>query len=397
MLHCPLYAPTSSSGSGDRAIIGALRVSLGLSETNDIPAALLPSWASGRTSKTVKDRMITGLPDRVPMLHESLDGDYVRAVMSNDTLLRKSDQELYAEQALCHLAERRNAVSRLAELQRQQRSTAFQLQQSLDIRTTLRQQLRPKVARMVTESAEERDARLFAVLHRGADRERWLQLEEHKAEELGEIETFLSQPQRRRKQEAQMQQELTERARATRQCPNTHSEHTFDGNHEDKGRRCFQPTEAVEEALEQVAQRRPLRNSSNDELATVGTRWGSGWRSRSFVSTTRETETSQRSTRFGDVTEQRPSADSEVQCDPDRFLRASLLFTEALNSQIDPRTAHLKNVTQPNLLQVSGRQSRQPASAMHGSGDTGDTVDGIFSPCERHNTRSLAGNSGVHA
>ncbi len=395
MLHCPLYSPPSSSGSADRTIIGALRVSLGLSETSEIPVALRPSRASSRTSGTVtekKDRFRKGPPDRVPMLHESLDGDYMRAVMSDDTLMRKSDQELHAEEALCHLAERRSAVSRLAELQRQQRSTAFQLQKSLDLRTVVRQQLRPNVARMVTESAEERDARLFAVLCRGTEREHRLRSEEQEAEELGEIETFLSQPQRRRKQEAQTQHELAERARAMRQSSETHCEYSFDGKPKDENSRCFQPTEAVEEALEQVVQRRPLRNSPNDEHATVGISWKSSRRNTLSMSFMRETEISQRSTRVGDDAEQRPNAGSEAECDPGGFLRASLLFTEALNTQIDPRTAHLKNVAQPNLLQISGRQSMQPKSAMHGGADT---VHSIFTPTQR--TRSSTGNGLVQA
>eukprot|EP01043_Picozoa_sp_COSAG02_P020453 COSAG02_NODE_1010_length_15227_cov_5.846774_4_plen_542_part_00 len=395
MLHCPLYSPPSSSGSVDRTIIGTLRLSLGLSETSEIPAALLPSRASSRTSDTVTDkkgRFRTGPPDRVPMLHESLDGDYMRAVMNDDTLMRKSDQEPYAEEALCHLAERRSAVSRLAELQRQHRSTAFQLQKSLDFRTVVRQQLRPSVARMVTESEEERDARLFAVLCRGTEREHWLQSEEQEAEELGEIETFLSQPQRRRKQEALMQQELTEHVRVTRQGSETHCEQSFDGDPKEESSRCFQPTEAVEEALEQVVQRRPLRNSPNMQHATVGISWKSGWRTPSSTNFMRESVISQRSDRADDDAEQRPNAGSEAECDPGGFLRASLLFTEALKTQIDPRTAHLKNVAQPNLLDISGRQSRQSESAMHSGGDT---VHGIFSPTQR--TRSSTGNRLVQA
>lgn len=377
MFHCPLYGPAAGSSSGDRTIVGALRVSLGLSETAEIPASLLPSRAPARKTHLATDeRSTTTGCSRVPMLHESLDGNYMRVMTGEDTLVRRSDEALHGEEALCHLAERRSAISRLAELQRLQRSTTLRLKQSLDMRTILRQQVPPDVARMVAESAAERDARLFAVLHSGVEKERRLQAEQQQAEEQGQIETFLSQPQRRRKQEAQAQQELAERVRATRQSVESDSMQSCDLDQEDESSRWYQPTEAVEAALAQVMQRKPSNNPPTTEPVTVVTSWTRG----SFMSTTPQSGTSQRSNRS-------QQEDMEAECDPDGFLRASLLFNEALNKQIVFGTGHQHNVTQPSLLQVSGRQSsRQPMSAMQAGGATS-----IAGPGQRR-TVTRAGN-----
>lgn len=382
MLHCPLYGPAAGSSSGDRMIVGALRVSLGVSETTEIPASLLPSRARARKTHSATDEQSTATGcGRVPMLHESLDGNYMRVMTGEDTLVRKSDEALHGEEALSHLAERRSAISRLAELQRLQRSTTLHLQQSLDMRTILRQQVPPDVAQMVAESAEERDARLFAGLYSGVEKERRLQSEQEQAEEQGQIETFLSQPGRRRKQEAQAQQEMAERVRATRQSVESDFMPSFGLDQEDESSRWFQPTEAVEKALEQllmepkVTQRRSPSNSPTTEPpTTVATSWTRG----SFMSTTRQSGTSQRSNRG-------QQEDMEAECDPDGFLRASLLFNEALNKQI-VGAGHRQSVTQPSLLQVSGRESRQPMSAMQGGGATD-----IGSPSQRR-TITRAGN-----
>lgn len=352
-LHCSLYSPAASSSSADQVVVGSVRVSLGVSQTKEIPSTLLRSGASSRTTQKVTDADSTTTQyDDMPMLHESLDGAYMRAIMCDETLVRTGDQAEHVEHALCHLAERRSAMSRLAELQRRQRSTTSYLQQSLNSRTTLRRQLRADAPHTFAESPMDRDARLFARFHSGVERERWLESQEQQAEELGEIKTILSQPRRRWQQETQVQQELSELVRTTRLSAENDHSYSMDGCQQHDGSPVLQPIEAVEEALAQVTQSRCLMSKN----AAAGS-WTSCKKEGISIDTTSQSRLNKRSSSVNEFAQQRQMSDNEEHCNSGGFLQASLLFTEALNAQLDPRTAHQKNVTRPRLLQVSGMQS----------------------------------------
>jgi hypothetical protein len=161
MLQCKLYAAgsggsSSSSSSSDRKVVGSLSVSLGLSDVKALSTSLLSSTTDGGVSTSRGGGGGSG-GGGVPSvsMREAADGDYLRAMMS-DTPLKHSEGTEHTVQAFCHAEERTGAISRLEELQREQRGASATLRQSLDLRQAVNEQLRPSVARIVNETAGER-------------------------------------------------------------------------------------------------------------------------------------------------------------------------------------------------------------------------------------------------